>query len=148
MLTVNNFKRIYDQQIAQRWDNFELSPMLMIDWFEQLKGFDELVLTDAVRKHYLDDEPRTPSLKKIYGYAKAAMRPTGQSPNSTGHVIEMRCTEAGWVRAGVVRRVHVAGSKAACTDDALAQEACRLIERYTRTYGGQWQPKIVKDQNV
>jgi hypothetical protein len=143
MNTLTKFNEWYQSNIMERWPKHELGRNAMLDWYRQLNSFDELVLTDAVRKHYLDDEPRTPSLKKIYSYAKAVMRPTGQSPNSTGHVIEMRCTKAGWVSEGVVRSVHVAGIN--INDEQLARTICGIIERYTKTYGGQWQAKMCKE---
>ena len=87
MLSRATFLKWFQDHVQSRWTKCEFTSVQLDDWYWRLKQLDETVLTKAVRRHFVCDEPRRPSLKKICEYvrqmqAKHAHTSAGLAPHS------------------------------------------------------------------
>ena len=64
------FMQWYEQQVKTRWQGLDLTWVELGDWHWRLRDFDADTLTQAVRQHKACEDWHTPSLKKVYDYAK------------------------------------------------------------------------------
>lgn len=70
MLTKDAFMTWFQKDVTTRWPKCAFTAVQVDDWFRRLKAFDAPTLTEAARRHFVLDEPRRPSLKKLYEYAR------------------------------------------------------------------------------
>lgn len=70
MLQQKEFTQWFEQQVKARWSRHNYEWIELGDWYWRLRDFDIETLTEAVRKHKACEDYRTPSLKKVYEYAK------------------------------------------------------------------------------
>ena len=72
MLSNKEFNDWFKKEVESRWPKHRFDWTEVGDWHWRLReGFDLDTLTEAVRQHKACDDFRTPSLKKVYDYAKA-----------------------------------------------------------------------------
>ena len=64
------FMQWFEQQVKTRWQGLDLTWIELGDWHWRLQDFDTDTLTQAVRRHKACEDWRSPSLKKVYDYAK------------------------------------------------------------------------------
>lgn len=69
-MTKEMFRQWFLKEIQGRWATCEFTAVQLGDWYEQLNRYDAPTLTEAVRQHNVQDEPRRPSVKAIYEYAR------------------------------------------------------------------------------
>ena len=65
----NDFIRWFEKEVKARWGKCHFEWTEIGDWHWRLEKFDIDTLTEAVRRHKVEDDPRNPRLKKVYTYA-------------------------------------------------------------------------------
>lgn len=69
MLSKKEFQSWFETEVQPRWARHHFEWTEIGDWHWRLGGFDIDTLTQAVRRHKVCEDWRTPSLKKVYDYA-------------------------------------------------------------------------------
>lgn len=142
----------FKKDVQTRWDKHNFEWIEMGDWYWRLAEFDIDTLAEPVRRHKVCDDYRTPSLKKVYDYAKTihtrnhppvpnSVEQTHQSTIPDTHTFIM-CTKkddrgkgtVGWfvdILIGLLNKTH----SAATYNRVAAEQAAR----HASTYGGVWE---------
>jgi hypothetical protein len=128
----DRFIAFYRQEIKTRWVDFKLTNKQMADWFGALSRFDVEALGVAVSEHYIEDESRSPSLKKIAQRATQVC----QNESMQQRVLVLECVRKGRYRAGMKIRVNVLGRD--ITREKLADKMTELVGKFTDIYNGKW----------
>ena len=66
----NEFTQWFEKEVKPRWKTNNFSWTEMGDWHWRLEKFEIDTLTQAVRRHKVCDDYRSPSLKKVTEYAR------------------------------------------------------------------------------
>ncbi|MHC4290298.1 MAG: hypothetical protein ACYSOF_01545 [Planctomycetota bacterium] len=69
MLSKKVFWDWFKKEVQSRWKVCHFEWTEIGDWHWRLQNFSTETLTEAVRQHKVCEDWRTPSLKKVYGYA-------------------------------------------------------------------------------
>lgn len=148
MLTKELFWQWFKQEVKPRWSRSEFSGVEMGDWYWRLGEFDIETITQAVRRHKACEDYKTPSLKKVYAYAKAIgadKRP--RQPRSEGsgvpesHVYIM-CVAKDFDGCGPVGRylpVLMWPFGKTCTAEQYRRNAEAFAKKHADFYGGVWE---------
>ncbi len=147
MIRKDLFLTWFQQQVQNRWAKCEFTGVELSDWYWRLKGFDEATLTDAARRHAISDEPKRPSLKKVYAYAKSLQpqQKPGKRKEPTGvpaaHTYiqcvakdERGCGPVGWFVPILLWPFHRTYTQA-----HFQQAAADQLALHRRARGGVWE---------
>ena len=84
-MSKTDFLKWFNESVKGRWPKWEVSECVLGDWFSVFGGHDVAVLTEAVRRHRIYDDPAIPSTKRLLEIAKRlqppkAVRPSAETP--------------------------------------------------------------------
>lgn len=69
------FANWFNEQVKSRWPRWKVTPVLLSDFYEVFGGYDEKVLTGALRRHRIHDDPSRPSSKRLLEIVRSLNRP-------------------------------------------------------------------------
>ena len=69
----DEFTRWFDEQVGKRWPKWQVNGIVLGDWFSTFGGCEAELLTEAVRRHRVYDDPSSPSSSRLLELA-AKMR--------------------------------------------------------------------------
>ena len=72
------FAEWFDGTVRSRWPKSSFSAVDIWDWYYRFGSYGADVLTEAVRKHRVEDEPSRPSMRRMYRYL-IKMRKAGKA---------------------------------------------------------------------
>jgi len=64
------FLQWFREQVQTRWPTWEVNRCLLGDWFAALHRYDVTILTEAVRRHHIRDDPARPRIGKVRALAR------------------------------------------------------------------------------
>ncbi len=140
------FREWFQIEVGQRWPKCWFSWTEMGDWHWRLGDFDAARLTEAVRRHKVQDEPSRPSLKAVYRCV--CQQTAGQTPNAKkerdvpdAHTFIM-CTGKDMDGCGCVGRIvpiHIVPLHREYSRKTFRQVAERQAKAYAQSSGGVWE---------
>jgi hypothetical protein len=150
MIQQNEFIQWIEKEVKIRWPKHNFSFIEIGDWHWRLRDFDVDTLTQAVRQHKAIDDWRTPSLKKVYDYAKKIHttnhpKQHNKDKRNTGvpeaHVYIM-CTgkdERGKGNVGWFLPILIWPFGKTYTADQYHRNAEAFAQKHADFYGGVWE---------
>lgn len=146
MLSKEDFRRWFNEQVLQRWPRCDFNDVQAMDWHWRLKMFDEDELTEAVRRHSVRDEPRRPSLKAVYELALRWRETSGRAaapkagvPEATTYVQCVALDENGRGPLGWFDGVLLWPPHHPHAPEVIERAARKRIEEHKAGRGGVWE---------
>lgn len=64
------FLQWFRAQVQTRWPTWEINRCILGDWFEALYRYDVTILTEAISRHHIRDDPARPRIGKVRALAR------------------------------------------------------------------------------
>ncbi|UCD52234.1 MAG: hypothetical protein JSW27_06260 [Phycisphaerales bacterium] len=118
------FLQWFREQVQTRWPTWEVNRCILGDWFEALKRYDVTILTEAVRRHHIRDDPARPRIGKVRALARELRVASVQKAPRAERVINVVTSRQFWqiVRATFPRRRRMALMKEQIKFDPRARD--------------------------
>jgi hypothetical protein len=97
-------------QVQTRWPTWEVNRYILGDWFEALKRYDVTILSEAIRRHHIRDDPARPKIGKVQAIARELRRAAAQKAPRPERFINVVTSQQFWaiVRTSFPRRRRIA----------------------------------------
>jgi len=66
----SNFMAWFREQVEPRWPRWRVNSPILSDWFVALGRYDGALLTEAIRRHKIRDDPAHPKISKVVALAR------------------------------------------------------------------------------
>jgi hypothetical protein len=76
------FLKWFNENVKGRWPKWEVNDCILADWFSVFAGYDAAVLTEAVRRHCVYDDPAAPSTKRLLEIVRRLQPPEPVRPTT------------------------------------------------------------------
>jgi len=81
-MSKTDFLKWFNESVKGRWPKWEVSECVLGDWFSVFGGYDVAVLTEAVRRHRIYDDPAIPSTKRLLEIVRRLQPPKPVQPTT------------------------------------------------------------------
>lgn len=125
---MNDTKKFFDEQIAQRWPDWEPTGPQIEDWEKLIRPYHREDVLEAITKLAYERDWKAPSLPvmrrnlKAYRFAR---------PLYTRHLFVQRTD------TGTFHKINIS-SKQEISDELLTEQGLYHAGKYAEIYGGEW----------
>lgn len=153
MMTKEVFWEWFKGEVCGRWPRCVFTAAQLRDWYRQLAAFEPAVLTEAICRHAVGDEPRRPSLKAVTGHARRLttggstaspnkQKPSRGVPEANTYIQCVGPDETGGGPVGMFVPILIWPFGDHHSPEAIRRTADHQAARHQRCYGGRWEPIV------
>jgi hypothetical protein len=104
------FSDWFREQVQTRWPTWEINRCIPSDWFEALHGYDVTILTEAISRNHIRDDPARPRISNVRALASELRRADLQKAPKPERLINVVTSGQFWhiVRTSFSRRRRIA----------------------------------------
>lgn len=78
------FMTWFAEQVQTRWPTWQINGCILGDWFTAFGRYDAAVLTEAVRRHKIYDDPARPRTNRLLSLIREITTASVRKPSPTG----------------------------------------------------------------
>jgi hypothetical protein len=99
MMTRHEFADWFAGQVQPRWPSWQVNGVVLNDWYVALGRYDAATLTQAVRRHKIDDDPVRPSIRLVRAQVRRIAADAMTRPPKTEPPADMVTADEFWRQA-------------------------------------------------
>jgi hypothetical protein len=97
----NEFYQWFVEQVKERWPRWAVGPHELDDWYSVFGRYEAAILSEAVRRHRVFDDPSRPSTKRLLAIVRELL-PRTAVPKAKPEPADMKFHVA-WIRQNMAK---------------------------------------------